>query len=164
MNKLNNILCTGCDKIKLFKDFSKNINRKNGINGECKSCQKEYRLQHIDQAKQYNINYRKNNLLKLKEKRLSYRMKNTDKIKKSVWANKLRNRYGLTPEVFFRMIENQMSKCAICNNERKLVIDHCHKTGKVRGMLCHKCNWAIGLLSDEIKILENAINYLKRNE
>lgn len=43
---------------------------------------------------------------------------------------------------------------------KKLSVDHCHKTGKVRGLLCSNCNTAIGLLKEDINVLKNAINYL----
>lgn len=49
------------------------------------------------------------------------------------------------------------------NEEDKLYIDHCHTNGHVRGLLCQKCNSALGLLQDDINILTNAINYLKKN-
>ena len=60
----------------------------------------------------------------------------------------------------------QNNKCLICetdlNNVRKCV-DHCHKTNKVRGVLCNSCNAVLGFARDDINILNNAINYLKNN-
>ncbi|MFZ2542110.1 MAG: endonuclease domain-containing protein [Gallionella sp.] len=54
--------------------------------------------------------------------------------------------------------------CVICGREqgkRKLARDHCHATGINRGLLCHQCNAALGLLNDDIEVMRNAINYLK---
>jgi len=73
--------------------------------------------------------------------------------------------YGITYEQFVEMYYKQDKKCAICNkeidiNSRFTHIDHCHKTGKVRGLLCHQCNAGIGFLNDDINILANAIKYL----
>jgi len=59
------------------------------------------------------------------------------------------------------MAEKQKNKCLICDSEEKLVIDHNHKTGKIRGLLCSNCNCAIGLLKDDSTILESAITYLE---
>jgi hypothetical protein len=64
------------------------------------------------------------------------------------------------------MHTEQNDLCKICikpNSKRygRLSVDHCHKTNKVRGLLCDKCNMAIGLLYDDITILNNVINYLK---
>ena len=80
-------------------------------------------------------------------------------------------KYGLTPKSYNKMVESQKGVCAICatdpyikNNrgqKKTLVIDHCHDTGKVRGLLCDKCNRAIGLLGDDYNILLQAICYIK---
>lgn len=51
--------------------------------------------------------------------------------------------------------------CAICGSKVRLVVDHCHKTGRIRGVLCAKCNSAIGLLGDDTERLASAIEYLK---
>lgn len=74
--------------------------------------------------------------------------------------------YGITIEEYNTMLKNQDNKCKICNSlkgARNLHIDHCHETGKVRGLLCANCNTGIGNLKDNIELLEKAINYLKDN-
>ena len=85
------------------------------------------------------------------------------------WKAFIVRTYGITAEEYYDMLEAQDNKCAICessevNNERitsnKLFIDHCHETGKVRGLLCSKCNHALGLLNDDVNLLQKAINYL----
>ena len=83
------------------------------------------------------------------------------------WPSKLRRIYGLEIEDYHRMLEQQDHGCAICGTKdpgsrcRNFHVDHCHETGKVRGLLCHKCNRALGLFDDNIQRLENAANYLK---
>jgi hypothetical protein len=73
--------------------------------------------------------------------------------------------YGVTKEFLLDLYEKQQGKCAICGEEPKttrgLHIDHCHKTGAVRGLLCHGCNTGIGALQDDPKVIEKALNYLK---
>lgn len=74
-------------------------------------------------------------------------------------------RFGLTLEAFNAMVEAQGGKCAICNrlpSRENLDIDHCHKTGKVRGLLCSGCNRAIGYMSDDPVRLIAAANYLTK--
>lgn len=77
------------------------------------------------------------------------------------------NQYGLTPDTFLAMMESQNHKCAICGHSDKSqkktfpMIDHCHETGKVRGILCSSCNMGIGKFKDNIELLEAAIKYLK---
>lgn len=58
---------------------------------------------------------------------------------------------------YLRLIKN----CQSCGSTKRLCIDHDHKSGKVRGVICHKCNSAIGLFDDDIRLLQNAISYLK---
>jgi hypothetical protein len=81
----------------------------------------------------------------------------------------MKKRYGITWEDYQSLLEKQEHKCAICSasdaqSERtsgRLFIDHCHKTGKVRGLLCSKCNHALGQFNDDEELLLNAISYLR---
>lgn len=79
--------------------------------------------------------------------------------------------YGITLEEYLALAEQQDYACAICHRENfamkechsgVLVVDHNHKTGEVRGLLCHNCNRALGLLHDDIGALQSAISYLGR--
>lgn len=95
-----------------------------------------------------------------------WRKKNKDKLKpKSPEQNRrrhLKRRYGITEEDYIAMVIRQFNVCGICDEPaiNKLVIDHCHSTGTVRGLLCEKCNKGIGHLNDSISILQAAIKYL----
>jgi len=72
-------------------------------------------------------------------------------------------KYNISEEGYLNMVEAQKNKCCICEKDMKSVnIDHCHKTGKVRGLLCTACNTGIGKLKDDTSILQNAINYLTK--
>lgn len=76
--------------------------------------------------------------------------------------------YGLTRDDYDRMGESQGWLCAICgypptgtNNGKRLVVDHCHETGKVRSLLCSLCNKGIGALRDSSEIARKAAMYLE---
>jgi hypothetical protein len=73
--------------------------------------------------------------------------------------------YHLKKEEYYQMLKDQKNKCEICGvefiNEKDISIDHNHHTGRVRGLLCHKCNHAIGFSYDNPLILISAIKYLK---
>ena len=72
--------------------------------------------------------------------------------------------YGLSKNQVEEMILNQNNSCSICDvsfNEKNMHIDHCHKTNKVRALLCNKCNQAIGLLDENEERFERAVKYLK---
>jgi hypothetical protein len=76
-------------------------------------------------------------------------------------AYKYRTRYGLTIAKYESIVKKQNGHCAICLEiVPKLVIDHDHKTRKVRGLLCHHCNTFLGLAKDSTSTLESAIRYL----
>lgn len=77
----------------------------------------------------------------------------------------LMDKYGITLEQYDEMFEDQDGKCAICLktvDSMNLCVDHCHKTGVVRGLLCHNCNRGIGLLQDSADTLRVAADYLER--
>ncbi len=76
------------------------------------------------------------------------------------FASKIKYRYGLSLEEYQRMYEYQSGVCGICAKDVKLNIDHCHSTGKVRGLLCMDCNHGIGNFRDDPKLLLSAIAYL----
>lgn len=85
------------------------------------------------------------------------------------WPSKLRRIYGIEPEDYYRMIREQGGGCAICGSitsgyrgKKKLAVDHCHSTGFVRGILCMKCNKALGLFNDNIEVILRAASYLAK--
>lgn len=97
--------------------------------------------------------------------------------RKSAYNSKdenLRWLYGLTYEDYLRKYEEQQGRCAICNNKessrsrnkkdiKALSVDHCHLTGKVRDLLCHRCNAGIGYFLEDISSLASAITYLQKH-
>ena len=72
----------------------------------------------------------------------------------------LKRKYGLGLNEYRNMARKQMFKCEICGQFKTLCVDHCHTTGKIRGLLCKTCNSGIGLLKDNRRYLLNAIEYL----
>lgn len=86
-----------------------------------------------------------------------------DKKRRTVEHNRERNlwqNYKITSGEYQCLFDKQGGKCAICKRVRSLVVDHCHKTGKIRGLLCSSCNSAIGLLDENVGFLNSAIDYL----
>lgn len=78
-------------------------------------------------------------------------------------ARMLRSRYNLTPEDFEILRRKQKNRCAICGKLKTLETDHCHKTNKVRGLLCGNCNRGIGCMKESIDNFLRAIQYLLRH-
>lgn len=81
-------------------------------------------------------------------------------------AYKLKSRYGVTPAQYDAMVEAQGGQCSICGTApggEKLVVDHMHSTGRVRSLLCRKCNSAIGLLRDDPDVIYAAAAYVRKH-
>lgn len=73
----------------------------------------------------------------------------------------LKRNYNLEFADYEKLRWKQKNLCGICSKAKKLVVDHDHKTGKIRGLLCTNCNQALGGFYDSKEILQSAINYLK---
>jgi Fe-S oxidoreductase len=69
-------------------------------------------------------------------------------------------KYGLSEDQATELAKNRQGTCGICEQERPLVVDHCHDTGAFRGLLCQTCNSLLGYSKDSTRLLENAIKYL----
>jgi hypothetical protein len=154
--------CNGCKQFKGVEEFGKQSRRKDGLEHRCKSCFSEYH------RKRYkNPEIRKT----LLHRSAKWRENNPEKE-----ANKhLVRKFGITIQQYNQMLEDQDGVCAICgkpektrrrkktdDNER-LAVDHCHETGKVRGLLCFKCNTAIGSLGDNEDMVRRVVAYLSNS-
>lgn len=136
----------------------------------CKICKKEKSLNEFYETKRNGVAYGYHG--KCKDCYVKKQQENYDPLKKR--NENLKRCYGITLNEYNEMLEKQNGKCAICGTTetkgRKsgrgggadvFAVDHCHDTGDVRGLLCHSCNRAMGLLGDNTHILQNMIEYLK---
>lgn len=122
---------------------------------KCKECEEEYSALDIKirEGKEkfcsngcYN-QYRKNNKKDPKKLNILYQKK---------------FKYGLNEEQYTILINDAQGKCKICKKvSNRLVVDHCHQSGMVRGLLCDRCNMGLGHFNDSIDILKNCIEYLE---
>lgn len=117
--------------------------------------QKEWRLKNID---------------KIKERSKKYYYSNKEKFKEKNKFNRIKVEYGITKEKYNEMVKLQNGKCAICFSvitdktfNDTFRIDHNHKTGKVRALLCLTCNTLLGMAKENIEILKSSIEYLQRH-
>jgi hypothetical protein len=127
---------------------------------ECKKCVTDLPLDNYYFNK--NGKYKRQNVCKKCMNIYDYE---TDK------NHKLKKAYGITLDEYNKLLLKQKNKCLICeidnngkyrNKARAFAVDHCHNTNKIRGLLCSDCNIAIGLLKDNTKHLQSAINYLNK--
>ena len=148
------------NKIKLTKKkkifYQKN---KDKILAQKKDHYNKNREKVLEQCKKY----REGNKKIMRKRKSKYYFNNKDKIKDYT----LRKYYDISLEDYKKILKKQNDRCAICERPSKyhkkdFFVDHNHKTGKVRGLLCTKCNFALGQFDEDIKILNNAIKYLRK--
>jgi hypothetical protein len=160
--------CNKCNEIKSLECFYIGKEYKDGYRSICIECLRSHmRNLYASDKDKYRNRKRQwavDNPEKYKAKSKKWNDANKDKNRESV----LRRKFGLTLEDYSTMLKNQDNKCKICKIDQSLLsknmyLDHCHKTGKVRGLLCNQCNSGIGLLKDSIIVLESAIKYLKES-
>lgn len=133
-------ICTRCGSEKTFEEFSKAKAALDGRTSHCKVCRAAAERK---------------------------RRKETDR--DYLWRQRwLKKKYGITPDDFDQMFEKQAGLCQICGTDRPggrwntFCVDHCHKTGKVRGLLCKDCNTGIGQMGDSPSRLRLAADYLEK--
>jgi hypothetical protein len=129
--------CTKCKVAQPAENFSRDSKKVDGLKSACKECDRIY-----------NSNRHYNNPSFRKEAHLRYR-------------------FGLSLEDVHAMRKHQHEKCAICLREfaklspQQIHIDHDHATGKIRGILCGKCNTGLGMFDDNPVSLYKAAEYAK---
>lgn len=147
--------CQHCKETKPLEAFSNNKNSKDGKGSRCRVCDG------IARKKYYQENE-----------------KGREKAYRNARNRMLQSKYGITIEDFEIMLTKQGNKCGICgihideakandglksgidNRPREFSVDHCHATGKVRGLLCNECNRGIGMIGDTSDALYKAYKYL----
>ena len=132
-----------CARCKQYRDtslFTKSPRNRDGLHSYCQPCRNtEKRLIYADSPEFREYSKRKH----------------------------IRNAYGLTPEQYDAMIEVQGGRCAVCREPldfgQQTHVDHCHATDRIRGILCHPCNIALGNARDDPQRLRDLADYLERH-
>ena len=142
VNHCSDKQCSKCGEVKSASLFYRDTKTPTGLSSRCKQCQKEASRK----------SWQKN------------REKNLDNLRE----RQLQSKYGISQKDYLSMMAAQHGRCAICgkhaDSERdgKLRVDHCHSTGKVRGLLCDACNTGLGKFKDDKNALIAAVEYLSR--
>ena len=137
-NNSTHKVCAKCGEKKERSEYHKDSARADGITSYCKKCK---------------LNTNK-----------AWRKNNPEEMKQSQRRTRRKREYGVSGEDYDNMLLEQNNKCAICKDAigYEASVDHDHKTKKVRGLLCGKCNSGIGLLKDNPEILRSAALYLEK--
>jgi hypothetical protein len=154
--------CSRCGKVKSADQFGARTTPSGSqtLKSYCHPCQKDYQTE----RRRKGLKRPSWNAEKFREDRA----KNPDRYR----AAAFRREYGIGISEYDRMVVAQGGVCAICGSppknvghgSRRLVVDHNHETGEVRGLLCGTCNSAIGLLGDDSEVIRAAARYVERRE
>jgi len=127
-----------------------------------KDADKRYRLRHPDRCRAKEKRRWKEKREQESKRNREYHIKNKERVN----LRSRLNRHKLTEDQLAEMYRKQKNCCAICH--KKFVktphIDHSHETNKNRGLLCDDCNLGLGRFKDNIEVLSNAIQYLRRHQ
>jgi hypothetical protein len=175
--------CTKCKLSQSINNFYNDRKRKDGLNPWCKTCDKEsrrkyfannssarakavarstkYRTTHKEKTRAAGRRYYENHKEAEQRRGREYYRNNPEKQSERLRKQK----YNLSPEDYKKMLGAQKGLCAICAHQmKKPHVDHNHRTGKIRALLCLHCNHGIGNCREQIYILERMIKYLKDHE
>lgn len=127
--------CQKCGKRRQDRSFYRRADRKSGLQSHCKDCQSKSAQEWAN--------------------------KNPERHKKNYARYRRRFLYGISEEEFVALKKSQKGRCAICDRRpKKFHVDHNHRTGEVRGLLCPKCNLGLGLFDESPAHLLLAVAYL----
>ncbi|MCK5607318.1 hypothetical protein KAR91_35875 [Candidatus Pacearchaeota archaeon] len=129
-------LCNICNEKKLLSDFGRHPKARDGHINRCKECQ-----------------------CKVDKK---YRQ--TEKGKIATLRHNLKHEYGMTVEQYNQMFADQNGVCFLCGKpelDRRLSVDHNHETGKIRSLLCRRCNMCVGIFENDIDLVKQILKYIK---
>lgn len=160
--------CTKCGEKKSLSAFLKNPGGLHGRRGDCKSCKNRWeREARLADPDGWLLRRRKKHATEMR----NWYRNNPDKAE-SLHRSQVLKRHGMDEHVFNAMLFCQSGCCAICGANKpggrgslgRFHIDHCHSTGKVRGLLCWKCNVMLGNAKDSTQTLNAAIGYLNKHK
>lgn len=173
----NILKCIKCQKVKNIRHFDKDKTRATGLHPYCRACRNEYARIRVKHRRQTDPEYK--DVCQQSCKKYYYEnrakiVKNKRTMSDNYTMNaRLKSSYNISIEEYNILLTNKNNVCAICKKKEKrknrsgkiykLHVDHCHKTGKIRGLLCHNCNTGIGRFKDDLILLNQALEYLKRS-
>lgn len=162
--------CPRCKETKPLELFPRDRSRSSGRYPHCKICISEYKGRWLSRPG----NKERVRVYSRVHGRLPARVAQVANYQKEVMPNgltrrqlfKLRTKFGLSADAYFAMLSGQKHRCATCRkpfpSRSDVHVDHCHTTGRVRGLLCDFCNRALGLVMDNPATLKRMIAYLRR--
>lgn len=155
--------CAGCRNFKPWDQFYKQERGQNGRRSRCKTCESARHTRYVA-ANRDKVNAKRKQSQSAPEVRARLAQRQREKRKQDPERFRAHDRkklYGIGRAEWERLLQEQGGRCAICFREAPMAVDHCHQTGKIRGLLCRPCNCAIGLFHEDTERMTQAVAYLR---
>lgn len=126
--------CAKCSAFKPAEQFSKDSKRSDGLKTWCRECCSRIWASTYDSERD--------------------------------WERRLKSKYGINAAQYKEMLASQGGVCATCgetDGDRRLSVDHCHASGKVRGLLCFRCNSTLGKIEESFELISSIVSYLEKH-
>lgn len=156
--------CTQCEKVKPLSDFPRDGRRKDGRATKCRMCEEEIRRRYYERYPEAERRDRLRQSIVVN----NWYQKNRSRLLRRFRQQHLLRKYGITEASYKKKLKSQKGRCAICDrknpgrNNKHFLVDHDHITGRVRGLLCHRCNGGLASFGDEPIRLRKAAKYLEK--
>lgn len=158
--------CSKCGKIQPLSQFYRAKGGRDGLRGDCKDCfaarRKRWYVENKDREIARVADWQRRNA----DRHRAYQQERRQQpeVKRKNREGHLRRKYGMTMAEYDALLERQGGVCAICGrpprDDISLHVDHEHETGAIRGLLCFRCNNAVGDFDDDPVVLQRAADYL----
>jgi hypothetical protein len=160
--------CSGCGEDKPSSGFSRARRSRDGLQTYCKACHRRYYEDNRERLREQHRNYQELHRDRLRAHHQAYYQQNRESFR---WSALMRN-YGVSADDYVRILAEQGGRCAICAGPPCgpgakggfYHIDHDHRTGAVRGLLCHHCNAGLGHFRENPEQIRKAAAYLESQE
>lgn len=164
--------CTKCGEEKPLEAFGRLVARSDGLHSHCRACRNAIALGYYHaKCSPDRVEKRRARSRQYYKEHHSYLLTRARSRRQSLDKNKerdrrLRRKYGIDLQAYLVLLAEQNGKCAICgrtsgsSRRTSLVVDHDHRTGAIRGLLCGQCNRVLGFVDDNPRTLRAALVYL----
>jgi hypothetical protein len=154
--------CSDCEQVKPLADFPPDRRRKDSKATKCRPCARKVAEAYYQKYPEAEARRR---LLNAQHGSDWYQRNRTAQILRMKWT-RIATRYGMTRQEYLDLLSSQGGACALCGSkdpgrgDGHFAVDHNHATGRIRGLLCQRCNCGIGFFADDVELMRRAAAYV----
>jgi hypothetical protein len=162
--------CPACATSKSLDAFNRQTGARDGRQTYCRDCSRARNRQYEAANREKRAAYLEATKAERSARQKAYYADNKARVRERVRTYRLATQYGITPADYDVMLADQAGRCKICGSQEpggpkaafRFAVDHCHRSGVVRALLCFRCNTVLGQFDDSVELLQRAIDYLNK--